>query len=64
MQDDFTCTAMYAMDRPVTDVRPIFVATFFLVVGLVLRRFLGGAASSVSLSSRADDGEVNMNLNA
>lgn len=59
----FTWTATYAMERPVTDVSPIFEATFFLVLGLV-RRFLDWVGSSDSLSSRVDDGEVNTHLKA
>lgn len=58
-----TWTAMYAMDRPVTDVRPILLATFFLVLGFVVRRLLAGAGSSASFSSMADEGDVKIHLN-
>lgn len=64
MGGDSTCTAIYAMARPVTDVRPILAATFFLVLGFAVRRFLGAPASSESFSSMADDGEVKTHLNA
>lgn len=53
---------MYAMERPVTDVSPILLATFFLVLGLSKRRFFARAGSSGS--SRADEGDVKMHLKA
>lgn len=59
-----TCTAMYAMARLVTDVRPILAATFFLVLGFVVRHFLGAAVSSESFSSMADDNKVKTHLDA
>jgi len=61
-----TCTAVYAIARGVTVVRPISEATSERVaVDDFLGRFAAGASSiSCCISSVADDGDVNIDLNA
>lgn len=55
------------MERPVTEWRPTLLATFCLVAFAVRRLFVGGGEEDDcprSGSSTADDGEVNIHLNA
>jgi hypothetical protein len=61
-----TCTAVYAIARGVTVVKPISEATSERVaVDDFLGRFAAGASSiSCCISSVADDGDVNIDLNA
>lgn len=53
---------MYVMDHPVTDVKPILLATFFLTLGFVVRCLLV-AGSSGSFLSMADEGDIKIHLN-